>query len=132
MFKNWIFRMLNREEPTSSNTAFTHRAGSADPRSPEAFSRKRNQATTLHCLTALRPFPSVTRFQLYKEKSPELFFWKDTKFKYQNEYRLVIPDTSVKGPLTIQIDDMSEYSRIVGADELLTGQLTFVVGKKDV
>ncbi|GGA14901.1 hypothetical protein GCM10008018_69720 [Paenibacillus marchantiophytorum] len=49
------------------------------------------------------------------------FFWKDTFFNYQKEYRIVLPDIDVE----IDLGDMSSFMNIVPVDHLLSGRIVY-------
>jgi len=52
-----------------------------------------------------------------------IFFWKDTSFEYQSEYRIVVADYGSSAPLTLQLGDLSEIATIFPVDKVFNGDL---------
>lgn len=66
---------------------------------------------------------SKERMLNFFKRQPSLFFSKDILLKYQQEFRLVIFNKKSEEPITIKIEDMSDYSFIIPTEELLNGIL---------
>lgn len=56
-------------------------------------------------------------------------FWKSDEFSHQNEHRFVIPMLDIETPLTINIGDLSEHSRLLPTRDLIINPLRFPVQK---
>jgi len=69
---------------------------------------------------------SVQRLDSYKSQSTEIYFWKDKFFENQREYRIVLTDTEIDEPLTVNIGDISDISTKVKASEFLKDLEVFV------
>lgn len=71
------------------------------------------------------------RLESYFNRTPNKFFWKDQSFCYQNEYRIVILNKLVDDSFTLDIGDISSFSTIMPANELLTDRFEFVIRRDD-
>ena len=68
----------------------------------------------------------------YINGKSERFFWKDTSYDYQKEYRFVVLNRNVDDHLIINLDDMSDYSRIMDAEKLLNGKFQIKIKTKSI
>lgn len=70
----------------------------------------------------------------YIDAKNRRFFWKNNDFKYQKEYRIVVLNRNVDDHMIINIDDMSDYSKIMTAEKLLGGkfQIQIQVNSTDI
>ncbi|MBV1816874.1 hypothetical protein ACIR03_02635 [Clostridium cochlearium] len=59
----------------------------------------------------------------------KVFFWKDSSFKNQKEYRIVILNKSVDDKFEINIGDMTKYSTLMGTEKFLNGNFKVIVNK---
>jgi hypothetical protein len=61
------------------------------------------------------------RLEDFLQFMSDLYFWKDEKFKYQREYRLVILNKEIEEPLNIDIGDISSFTVLVPTEKLFSG-----------
>jgi hypothetical protein len=60
------------------------------------------------------------RFEDFLQFKSDLYFWKDEKFKYQREYRLVILNKDIEEPLNIDIGDISSFTVLIPTEKLFS------------
>lgn len=58
------------------------------------------------------------RIESYTNGGNNKYFWKDSFFKNQKEYRIIVTNKDSNEPLIINIGDMTRYSHLTTADEL--------------
>jgi len=57
------------------------------------------------------------RIEAYQENNHNIFFWKDKRFAYQHEYRIVLTSQLTEGGITIEIGNISEFSYAFKAED---------------
>lgn len=67
------------------------------------------------------------RINAFNNGSLDLYFEKDSFFKYQNEYRLVAFGGDPSGPLQLKLGDISEHVSIIETKQLLENDLIFTI-----
>lgn len=53
---------------------------------------------------------SVRMESYMKENNNDIYLWKDQFFKSQNEYRIIIPNMEMEGPLEVELGDISSFT----------------------
>lgn len=60
----------------------------------------------------------------YRSDNPNLFYWKDKSFEYQNEKRLVLLNDHIESAEKYDIGDLSSITHLTETTTLLNGGLT--------
>ena len=63
-------------------------------------------------------FNNLEHLKQVRKDNSRIAFWKREKYSYQQEYRLIVHDF-VDDHLSIDIDDISDISDLIKAEELL-------------
>jgi hypothetical protein len=69
------------------------------------------------------------RMEAFINDDPSLYFWKDSSLSYQKEYRIIILNKEITEATTYDIGDLSGFSMIKAADEILNQGLGVMVRK---
>lgn len=60
----------------------------------------------------------IDRITSFLENTPDKFFWKRLKYKYQNEFRIAVLNRTSNDAIKIDIGDISEFTELLPVDEL--------------
>jgi hypothetical protein len=69
------------------------------------------------------------RMKAFINDDPSLYFWKDSSLSYQHEYRIIILNKEITEATTYDIGDLSEFSTIKAAGEILNKGLDVMIRK---
>ena len=61
------------------------------------------------------------RMESFNKQDAEMFFWKDTEFTYQREFRIVVLNSNVNSPLVLEFESIRDSSLLITTEDLLSG-----------
>lgn len=62
------------------------------------------------------------RIEAFINQTAEMFFWKDSYFEHQREFRIVILNENIETPLTVKFESIKENTMILRTQDLLSGE----------